>query len=63
MSPGSFKEASAGLEAALSGGTRKAILDQVSKAKTFDRAARHLRDFMRVHRFDAGGTTLFSGRK
>ncbi len=62
MSPGSFKEASAGLEAALSGGTRKAILDQVSKAKTFDRAARHLRDFMRVHRFDAGGTTLFSGR-
>jgi len=62
MSAGSFTEASAGLEAALTGGTRKAILDEVSKAKTFDRAARHLRDFMRAHRFDAGGTALFSGR-
>lgn len=62
MSAGSFKEASAGLQAALTGGTRKAILDEVSKAKTFDRAARHLRDFMRIHRFDAGGATLFSGR-
>lgn len=62
MSAGSFKEACAGLEAALTGGMRKAILDEVSKAKTFDRAARHLRDFMRIHRFDAGGTALFSGR-
>lgn len=62
MSAGWFKEASAGLEAALTGGTRKAILDEVSKAKTFDRAARHLRDFMRMHRFDAGGAALFSGR-
>ncbi len=62
MSAGSFTEASAGLQAALTGGTRKAILDEVSKAKTFDRAARHLRDFMRAHRFDAGGTALFSGR-
>ena len=62
MSAGSFKEASAGLAAALTGGTRKAILDEVSKAKTFDRAARHLRDFMRIHRFDASGTALFSGR-
>jgi hypothetical protein len=62
MSAGSFKEASTGLQAALTGGTRKAILDEVSKAKTFDRAARHLRDFMRIHRFDASGTTLFSGR-
>lgn len=62
MSAGSFKEACAGLEAALTGGTRKAILDEVSKAKTFDRAARHLRDSLRVHRFDAGGDALFAGR-
>ena len=62
MCAGSFKEASECLEAALTGGTRRAILDEVSKAKTFDRATRHLRDFMRVHRFDAAGTTLFSAR-
>ncbi len=62
MSAGSFKEACAGLDAALAGGTRKAIVDEVTKAKTFDRAARHLRDSMRAHRFDASGTTLFSGR-
>jgi hypothetical protein len=32
------------------------------KARTFDRAARHLRDNMRLHRFDSGGVSLFSGR-
>lgn len=62
MSAGSFKEAISGLESALTGGTRRAILDEVSKARTFDRAARHLRDSMRTHRFDAGGVTLLSGR-
>ena len=50
------------LEAALSQGTRGFILDEVSKAKTFDRAVRHLRDFMRVHAFESGGAPLFSGR-
>lgn len=57
-----FWEACASLDAGLSGDTRRWIVDEVSRAKTFDRAVRHLRDGMRVHGFEAGGLPLFSGR-
>ena len=57
-----FREACDTLDAALSQSTRGDIVDEVSKAKTFDRAVRHLRDGMRVHGFDSGGAPLFSGR-
>ena len=50
------------LEAALSGGTRRRIVDEVCKAKTFDRSVRHLRDGMRAHAFESAGSPLFSGR-
>ena len=50
------------LEEALSGEARSRIVDEVSKAKTFDRAVRHLRDGMRAHGFESGGAPLFSGR-
>lgn len=58
----SFTEARLSLEEALDGPARARILDEVGKAKTFDRAARHLRDFMRAHRFESGGAAVFSGR-
>ena len=58
----SFREACDALEAALSQRTRSQIVDEVSKAKTFDRAVRHLRDGMRAHGFESGGAPLFSGR-
>lgn len=50
------------LEEALSGEARRRIVDEVSKARTFDRAVRHLRDGMRAHGFESGGVPLFSGR-
>ncbi|MBX7184012.1 MAG: hypothetical protein K1Y01_02610 [Vicinamibacteria bacterium] len=58
----SFEEACASIEAALSGAIRQRIVDEVSKARTFDRAARRLRDGMRVHAFEADGAAVFSGR-
>jgi len=58
----SFAEACAAVEDALSGSARRRIIDEVSKAKTFDRAVRHLRDGMRAHLFESGGAALFSGR-
>jgi hypothetical protein len=58
----SFAEACASLSLALAGETRRLIVDEVSKAKTFDRAVRHLRDSMRSHLFESGGAVLFSGR-
>lgn len=58
----SFAEACAAVEDALSGSARRRIIDEVSKAKTFDRAVRHLRDGMRAHGFESGGAPLFSGR-
>jgi len=57
-----FAEACAAVEDALSGSARRRIIDEVSKAKTFDRAVRHLRDGMRVHGFESGGAALFAGR-
>lgn len=59
LSAAGFDEACATLDAVLAAGTRGAILDEVSKAKSFDRAARRLREAMRAHRFDtaaAAGT-------
>ncbi len=50
------------LEETLSGEARRRIVDEVSKARTFDRAVRHLRDGMRAHAFESGGAPLFSGR-
>lgn len=60
LSATGFDEACAALDAALAGRTRAAILDEVSKAKSFDRAARRLREAMRGHRFDtsAGADAL-----
>jgi hypothetical protein len=58
----SFREACSSLSEALEGDARRRILDEVTKAKTFDRAVRHLRDSMRAHAFLSGGSTLFSGR-
>ncbi|MEO8501993.1 MAG: hypothetical protein ABI565_13830 [Vicinamibacteria bacterium] len=58
----SFAEACASIKEALEGGVRGRILDEVSKAKTFDRSARHLRDGMRAHAFESAGTSLFAGR-
>jgi len=58
----SFFEACDSLEAILSVPARGRILDEVCKARTFDRGVRHLRDSMRVHAFESGGTPLFSGR-
>lgn len=55
LSAAGFDEARAAIEAALAGGTRGAILDEVSQAKSFDRAARRLRDALRAHRFDLAG--------
>ena len=57
-----FAEGCASIEDALSGDVRRRIVDEVSKAKTFDRAVRHLRDGMRAHCFESGGAPLFSGR-
>jgi hypothetical protein len=57
-----FAEACAAVEDALSGSARRRIIDEVSKARTFDRAVRHLRDGMRVHGFESGGAALFAGR-
>jgi hypothetical protein len=57
----SFHDACLSLEAALSGHARAEIVAEVAKAKTFDRAARHLRDGMRAHRFEAPGRSLFAG--
>ena len=58
----SFQDACAALESVLEGPARREIVGEVSKAKTFDRAARHLRDGMRAHRFEAFGVSLFTGR-
>ena len=58
----SFSQVCASLEEALSGDIRGRIIEEVMKARTFDRAVRHLRDDMRRHRFDSGGVSLFSGR-
>ena len=58
----SFAEAYASIEGALSGETRRRILDGVLKAKTFDRAVLYLRDGMRAHAFESSGAPLFAGR-
>ncbi len=58
----SFRDACDALDTALAGPARHDILGEVSKAKTFDRAVRHLRDGMRGHRFEAFGVSLFAGR-
>lgn len=57
-----FADACRSLEDALAGPARRRIVDEVTKAKTFDRAVRHLRDDMRGHRFESGGAPLFAGR-
>lgn len=57
-----FAEACASIEDALAGDTRRRVIEEVSKAKTFDRAARHLREGMRAHSFESGGAPLFPGR-
>lgn len=59
--PSSFGEACLALEDALAGDLRRDLLAEVSKAKTFDRSARYLRDGMRAHRFEAPGRTGFHG--
>ena len=58
----SFTEARLSLDEVLDGPDRGRILDEVCKARTFDRAVRHLRDGMRAHRFESGGAPVFSGR-
>jgi len=58
----SFTDACLSLEETLAGPARARIVDEVSKAKTFDRAVRHLRDGMRAHAFESGGAPLFAGR-
>lgn len=57
-----FTDACRSLEETLAGPGRGRIVDEVSKAKTFDRAVRHLRDGMRAHGFESGGAPLFAGR-
>jgi hypothetical protein len=53
MSADAFHEACAVLRDVLNGEARNAIVAEVSRAKSFDRAVRRLRDGMRAHRFDA----------
>jgi hypothetical protein len=62
LTPEDRPDAFASLSSALGGDTRSRILDEVTKAKTFDRAVRHLRDSMRAHSFESSGTPLFAGR-
>jgi hypothetical protein len=58
----SFQEACAALEATLAGGSRSAIVAEFSKSRSFDRAARRLRDSMRTHRFEGGELKVPSQR-
>lgn len=58
----SFTETCLSLEETLAGPARARIVDEVSKAKTFDRSLRHLRDGMRAHAFESGGAPLYAGR-
>jgi hypothetical protein len=62
MSADAFQEACGTLRDILSGDARKAVVAEVSRAKSFDRAVRRLRDGMRTHRFDTGDQPLPSLR-
>jgi hypothetical protein len=62
MSACAFHEACAALRDILNGDARNAIVTEVSRAKSFDRAVRRLRDGMRAHRFDTSEHTLPSLR-
>ena len=56
-----FHSACAVIEAALSGTSRHEIVAGVSKSKSFSKALSLLRDGMRAHRFQAGGTRVSLG--
>ena len=57
-----FSDACAALQEALSTDVRRDIVAEAARSKSFDRAARRLRDGMRLHRFEAAGRSLFTGR-